>query len=226
MSDGGCELIPVPGNRATRTPNSENTADKGALMNQPVVESIHIATASKLPMNAVTRVLAEQDKGLVGDRHHGAPLRQVTIQASGELAEAAANIGRPIEAGRTRRNITISADSVQLKTGHRWSIGSVELEVTRETAPCALMEELFGAGAIEALKHRAGVACRVVTGGEIAVGDTVDLRLFPSPASPASSSTPASASTSAPASASPSVPASPSAPASASTPASAADQVS
>ena len=146
-------------------------------MSRPVVESIHLAAASHLPMKPVPLVLAEIGKGLVGDRYHGATLRQVTVQAAGELAEAAAQAGRPIDPGRTRRNITISADTVPRTPGHRWSIGEVELEVTRDAAPCTLMEEIFGSGAQESLKGRAGVACRVISGGEIAVGDAANLRM-------------------------------------------------
>ena len=146
-------------------------------MSRPVVESIHLAPGSRMSMKPVQRVLAEADRGLVGDRYCGTPLRQVTVQAAGELEAAAVRTGRPIEPGRTRRNITISADSVPRTPGHRWSIGEVELEVTRDAAPCTLMEELFGPGAQENLKGRAGVACRVIVGGEIAVGDTVDLRM-------------------------------------------------
>ena len=146
-------------------------------MSRPVVESIHLAAASHMPMKPVPRVVAETGKGLVGDRYHGATLRQVTVQAADELAEAAAEAGRPIDPGRTRRNITISADTVPRTPGHRWSIGDVELEVTRDAAPCRLMEEIFGTGAQESLKGRAGVGCRVISGGEIAVGDAVDLRM-------------------------------------------------
>ena len=146
-------------------------------MRRSVVESIHLAAASHMPMKPVPRVVAEAGKGLVGDRYHGATLRQVTVQAAGELAEAAAKAGRPIDPGRTRRNITISADTVPRTPGHRWSIGAVELEVTRDAAPCTLMEETFGSGAQESLKGRAGVGCRVISGGEISVGDAVDLRM-------------------------------------------------
>ena len=146
-------------------------------MSQPVVDSIHLAAASHMPTKPVPRVVAEAGKGLVGDRYHGATLRQVTVQAAGELAEAAAEVGRPVDPGRTRRNITISTDTVPRTAGHRWSIGEVELEVTRDAAPCTLMEELFGPGAQESLKGRAGVGCRVISGGEIAVGDPVDLRM-------------------------------------------------
>ena len=49
--------------------------------------------------------------------------------------------------------------------------------MTRDAAPCTLMEEIFGTGAQESLQGRAGVGCRVISGGEIAAGDAVDLRM-------------------------------------------------
>ena len=147
----------------------------GAVGQAPAVESIHLAAGRGLPMRPVSRVRAEAGRGLVGDRYHGAAVRQVTVQASGELAEAAAEAGLPIDPGRTRRNITVSAASVPRAAGHRWRIGAVELEVARNAAPCRRMTEIFGPGARESLRGRAGVACLVVTSGDIAVGDAVEL---------------------------------------------------
>jgi len=142
------------------------------------VESIHVAAASRLPMRAVNRVSAEADRGLVGDRYHGARFRQVTVQATGELAAAARDARLDIDPGRTRRNITISAAAVPRAVGHRWRIGDVELEVARDAAPCRRMEEAFGEGARASLRGRAGVGCRVLTSGTIRVGDTVDFAGF------------------------------------------------
>ncbi len=144
-------------------------------MSQATVLSIHLARGSRLPMVSVPSVFAETNMGLVGDRYHGAPLRQVTLQAAGELAEAAAEAELPIEGGRTRRNITISATALPRTAGHRITIGNVELEVARDAAPCQRMEEIFGSGAREAMKGRAGIGCKVIRGGEIAVGDAVVL---------------------------------------------------
>ncbi len=139
------------------------------------VEAIHIAALEGLPTEPVDRVDAEAGKGLVGDRYHGSSSRQVTVQASGELADAAEAAGRDIDPGRTRRNVTISGDAVPRRPGHRWRIGSVELAVVRNAAPCRRMDEIFGLGSRAALRNRAGVACRVLSDGVITVGDTVDL---------------------------------------------------
>lgn len=125
-------------------------------------------------MRSVERVTAEADKGLIGDRYFGVRIRQVTVQATGELAEAAREAGLPINPGLTRRNITVTAAAVPRAYGHRWRIGPVELEVARDAAPCQRMEEIFGHGARASMRGRAGVACRVITSGEIAVGDVVD----------------------------------------------------
>ena len=139
------------------------------------VQTIHIAAAPGSPMTAVARVTAEAGMGLVGDRYHGSSKLQVTVQAAGELAAASADAGWGIDPGLTRRNITLTAESVPRDPGHRWRIGPVELEVVRDAPPCRRMDEIFGDGSRVALRRRAGVICRVLTDGEITVGDPVDL---------------------------------------------------
>lgn len=126
-------------------------------------------------MQSVDTVTASAGWGLVGDRYYGSRHRQVTVQASEELALAAACAGRAIDPGSTRRNITITGAEVPRTGGHRWSVGGVRLEVVRDAAPCRLMEDIFGEGVREHLTGRAGVACRVLDDGEISVGDPVDL---------------------------------------------------
>ncbi len=139
------------------------------------VQTIHIAASAGAPMAPVERVAAEAGRGLVGDRYHGSSKLQVTVQAAGELAAAAADAGLEIDPGRTRRNITVSAESVPRDPGHRWRIGPVELEVVRDAPPCRRMDEIFGAGGRAALRRRAGVICTVLSDGEIAIGDPIDL---------------------------------------------------
>lgn len=141
----------------------------------PNVLSIHLAKASRLPMRAVESVAVEAGRGLVGDRYHGTRHRHVTVQADGELAIAAERHGRPIDPGETRRNVTIRAASVPRQPGHRWRIGSIDLEVVRDAAPCKLLEDRLGRDARLALSRRAGVVCRVLSDGTLCVGDPVDL---------------------------------------------------
>jgi MOSC domain-containing protein YiiM len=136
---------------------------------------ISISPGHGRPAKAVESVVAVEGQGLKGDRYYGTR-REVTLVASGELAEAAAALGiDSIVAGSTRRNLTIDVASIPRKHGTRIQIGDVTLAVWRDCAPCELMEETVGPGARAALKDRAGVSATVVVGGVISLGDPVSI---------------------------------------------------
>ncbi|MDI3315825.1 MAG: MOSC domain-containing protein [Mycobacterium sp.] len=127
-------------------------------------------------MRLLETVVAEAGKGLVGDRYHGSRHRQVTIQFLKLLDCAADELGRSFDCGATRRNLTVDAGDIPAQTGTRILIGDVELEVVRVAAPCKLLDDAIGPGAVTALRGRAGLACRTLTSGMIRVGDTVTVR--------------------------------------------------
>ncbi|MEZ5340926.1 MAG: MOSC domain-containing protein [Acidimicrobiales bacterium] len=140
--------------------------------------SIFLAPHKGGEMTQVQSVEAEIGKGLVGDRYYGSKHRHVTVQSVDALAEASEVFGSPIDAGLTRRNITVSVGPVPAQPGDRFTVGSVLLEVVRVAAPCSVMNAVFGDGASAALRRRAGSVCRVLNSGVIAVGDEV---VFPPP---------------------------------------------
>lgn len=139
------------------------------------VQAIHIAPASRLPMQAVESIVAETGRGLVGDRYHGHRERHVSIQSATQLDAAAELLGSDIDPAGTRRNITISGGAIPFEKGRRITVGPVEMEVFRMAAPCRLLDDEIGAGAAQALRRRAGSVFRVLRGGTIRVGDPVDL---------------------------------------------------
>ena len=139
------------------------------------VLSIHIAPGRRLPTRSVSQVVAEGGVGLVGDRYHGSKHRHVTIQAIEALEAAAAELGRPVDPGLTRRNITVSGGSVPTRPGTRVTIGDVELEVVRVAAPCRLLDDELGPGAARALHDRGGAVLRLLGSGTISVGDEVSV---------------------------------------------------
>jgi MOSC domain-containing protein YiiM len=141
---------------------------------EPRVISIHVAPGARLPVKSVESVVAEAGKGLVGDRYHGTKHRHVSVQSAESLAEAAEIFGRPIDAGGTRRNLTISHGEVPRTPGDRLRIGEVLLEVVRVAAPCKLLDDTLGRGAQEALRRKGGSIFRVLEGGKIRVGDLVE----------------------------------------------------
>ncbi|TQK71387.1 MOSC domain-containing protein [Nocardioides sp. SLBN-35] len=151
----------------------------------PVVSAIHLAKATRLPMQPKDEVEVEAGRGIVGDRYHGTRHRHVTVQSRETLDEAAAVYGRPVPSELTRRNLTISHGVVPRDPGTRIRVGEVLLEVVRVAAPCKLLDDTIGAGAQEALRRRAGTVFRVLEGGRIRVGDPVDLVLSPPAPRPA-----------------------------------------
>ncbi len=138
----------------------------------PSVTHIHLATDHRAGLTEVKQVLAVEEKGLEGDRYLGTT-RNVTVVAEGELEAAARELGYPIPAGATRRNITVDADRLPRTTGSLIHMGEATLSVWRDCPPCNRMYETVGPGGREALAGRAGIAARVVKGGVIRVGDPV-----------------------------------------------------
>jgi MOSC domain-containing protein YiiM len=138
-----------------------------------------VAKARRLPTRSVESVEAEAGAGLVGDRYHGSKHRHVTVQSATDLAAAAEALGRPVDPGLTRRNVTISGGDIPTKPGTRITIGDVDLEVVRVAAPCRLLDDNLGPGAARALHARAGTVFRLLTSGTIRVGDEVDLHPTP-----------------------------------------------
>lgn len=139
----------------------------------PAVVALRIAPGRRLPMRSRDEVTVETGRGIVGDRYHGARHRHVTVQSAERLEEAAAELGVPVLPEGTRRNVTISHGDVPTAPGSRITIGDVELEVVRVAAPCRIMDDEIGPGAMGALRRRAGSVCRVLAGGRMRVGDPV-----------------------------------------------------
>ena len=140
----------------------------------PRVHAIHIAPGRKVPTRSVETVEAEAGVGLVGDRYHGSRHRHVTVQALDEVEAAARDLGHDIPLGATRRNVTITAGPIPQRPGERMRIGDVELEVVRIAAPCRLLDDWLGPGAMQALRSpRGGTVFRLLSSGTIRVGDEV-----------------------------------------------------
>jgi MOSC domain-containing protein YiiM len=139
------------------------------------VVAIHIAPGSRLPTRSVDSVDAEARKGLIGDRYHGSRRRQVTLQSQEALDRAAADLGHDFDCGATRRNITVDSGEIPTTPGTRLRIGMAEFDVVRDAAPCRLLDDWIGPGAMAALRGRAGSALRVLRSGTIRVGDAVEI---------------------------------------------------
>jgi MOSC domain-containing protein YiiM len=136
----------------------------------------------RAPMQEVGEGLVTAEGGLIGD-FKGAkyPRRQITVLAREDWDAALAEIGHPGLPWTARRaNLLVEGVELPRAAGGILRIGPVRLEITAQTYPCARMEEAQ-AGLLSALASdwRGGVTCRVLDGGPITLGDSVDVLLRP-----------------------------------------------
>ena len=134
--------------------------------------------ARRAPMQEIGDGLITPQGGLVGD-FKGAkyPRRQVTVLAGEDWQAALSDIGQPDMPWTARRaNLLVEGVELPRAAGGILRIGTVRLEVTGQTHPCARMEEAQG-GLLSALARdwRGGVTCRVLDGGPISLGDPVEV---------------------------------------------------
>lgn len=144
-------------------------------MSQPVVVSLHVAKATRLPMRSVDKVEVVAARGIRGDRYEGSRHRQVSIQSLEAIRAAERVFGASIDPGLTRRNITVSVGEIPKAPGSLIRIGDLVLEVVRVAAPCKLLDDTIGPDAQVALRRRGGSICRVLESGVVEVGAVVEL---------------------------------------------------
>jgi MOSC domain-containing protein YiiM len=145
------------------------------------VDSVHIASAAKAPMQAVNQVAAIPGAGLQGDRYF---LKQGTFykpEPDFELTlievEAIEAIKREynvdLGAGEARRNVVTRGVPLNHLVGREFTVGGVKVRGIRLCEPCSHLEALTGHPVIKGLRHRGGLRAQILTQGVIRVGDSI-----------------------------------------------------
>ena len=139
------------------------------------VAALLIAPDAEEPLVRVDAVEAVAGRGLVGDRYHEG---RGTFSGPGRgyeltLVEAEALDALDLSWEQGRRNVVTRGISLNALVGRRFKIGSAECVGRRLAEPCAHLEKLTRPGILRPLVHRAGLRADILTGGSIAVGDTV-----------------------------------------------------
>ncbi len=120
----------------------------------------------------VERALLVENRGIEGDAKGQPGERQVNVMCAEVLADLAAE-GFKTRPGELGEQVVIAGISAaDLVPGTRLQLGGAVVEVTLPRTGCARFEHIQGKTK-QSVKGRLGVLVRVVTGGEIAVGDTV-----------------------------------------------------
>jgi MOSC domain-containing protein YiiM len=113
--------------------------------------------------------------GLEGDAHAGNWHRQVSLLAQ-ESIEKMRSLGLVLSPGDFAENITTSGiDLLALSVGTKIKIGNVLLEITQKGKECHLgceIRKLVG----DCIMPREGIFAKVLEGGEIQVGDKIEVQ--------------------------------------------------
>ena len=137
---------------------------------------VGIARAPELgaPLEELAGVSISLEAGLDGDARGSKHLRQVTVLFREGWEDACRDLGDDLPWVTRRANLYVANLDRPREAGGVLCIGNVELEVTKETAPCHLMERARqGLRLALTPDWRGGVCCRVLRGGTIKVGDSV-----------------------------------------------------
>lgn len=120
--------------------------------------------------------------GLIGDHIidtsvHGGEDQAVYLYSLEDNEWWSQQLGRTIEPGTFGENLTLSSFSTEaLKIGDRLKMNNVELEITAPRTPCYKLANKMGDPAfvkVFAQAVKPGAYARVITEGEISVGDDV-----------------------------------------------------
>ena len=145
---------------------------------------IHITTEESGPLGTVANALAVAGRGIEGDRYFGEPAgdgkynssdRAATLIEAEAIEGAIRDYGIELSSGETRRNLVTRGVALNHLVGRRFKVGQATLEGVELCEPCGHLEALTRKGVRKALVHRGGLRARIIEGGLMSVGDTVEL---------------------------------------------------
>lgn len=134
----------------------------------------------KGPMELLDHARVSRECGIDGDfrgavKPGGRGLRQVTLIERRDWESAMVELQRDIPWQERRANLLVDALDLPQRPGAEVRIGrDVVLRITGECDPCSRMETIApGLKAALTPDWRGGVTAKVISGGEIALGDEI-----------------------------------------------------
>ncbi len=142
------------------------------------VKWIGIRPERRAGLVAVDKVALDEQVGVVGDHYKGSSgNRQVTLIQAEHLEVVASILSRDaLHPGEVRRNIVVNGINLLALKDQQFCIGEVVLAMTGHCHPCSRMEENLGPGGYNAMRGHGGITAKVIKGGTIQVGDSVQIK--------------------------------------------------
>ncbi|MHC4881601.1 MAG: molybdenum cofactor synthesis domain-containing protein [Planctomycetota bacterium] len=144
------------------------------MSNKGTILSVNVSTEKGVVKSPVSQV-EMNGLGIVGDAHAGQWQRQVSLLSQEQIDIFTKETGKDIQPGQFAENLTVSGlplDGVAVLD--RFQIGRVELEVTQlgkrcHGDGCAIYQEVG-----KCVMPKEGVFCRVIQGGTVKPGDSIE----------------------------------------------------
>jgi molybdopterin adenylyltransferase len=136
--------------------------------------AISISRRKGIPKSNVDAAELRADWGIVGDAHAGDWHRQLSLLAMESIEKIRAK-GVPVRPGAFAENITTRFLTLPaLAVGTRLRIGATLLEITQIGKECHTRCAIYHAAG-DCVMPREGIFARVLEGGDILVGDAVEV---------------------------------------------------
>lgn len=138
---------------------------------QGTVLNLWVKRAHRGPMDKCERFALLEDKGVDGSADQGG-YRQVSIISREVFEEVSAELGVEVDPAVRRANVLVEGVDLSDPRGRVLCLGETRIHIRGETKPCERMDEAVP-GLQAALRDgwRGGCFGRVVSGGEVKVGD-------------------------------------------------------
>jgi MOSC domain-containing protein YiiM len=158
------------------TPGSPLARLLAAPMRAGVVRWLGVRPERRAPLLPAASVRLDPAEGLAGDHYRSRTggARQVTLIGREDIFAIAAYLGiETIAPEILRRNVVVSGINLLALKGCNFRLGSAVLQATGECHPCSRMEEALGTGGYNAVRGHGGITARIVSVGEVRVGDKI-----------------------------------------------------
>jgi MOSC domain-containing protein YiiM len=146
------------------------------------VIDLFIGSTPGQKLDAVKSARAIPGKGLQGDRYFDkngtfskkdTDDRELTLIEAESIEALAREYQTEIHPGAARRNVLTRGIALNHLVGREFQIGNVKARGMRLCEPCGHLEKLTNSKVRAGLVHRGGLRAKILTEGEIRVGDEI-----------------------------------------------------